>query len=770
MTTSAPFLNTPYGGYAHHRVPSEDAELTHVGPGTPAGEWFRRFWQPVAVSEDLKDLPVAIRILGEDLVLFRDGSGQVGLLELHCSHRGTSLEFGQIQQRGIRCCYHAWLYDVDGKLLETPGEPAESTLKDRLYHGAYPTLEYKGLVFAYMGPPDKRPPFPILDVFDLPGSQLLAGLHFNNRPCNWLQSKENAMDPAHFAFLHVEPGSTGFSQNLAEVGELDLIETPIGMACIDAGRVGEWVWVHLVDFILPNIHQGSDIMWSIEQRSSLNRVPWMTWWTVPVDDTHTMQLGFWHGREGQDLRTEQGFGQTGDRPHEERQRVPGDYDSLVSQRPIVVHAMQHLGDSDSGVTMLRNMVREGIRAVQRGEDPKGINRNEGEIIPTYAHDRMLPIPPEPTREKDRQLLRDTGRKVAKDYVKALSSRLWSATAPPGQESKEGLNREIMATMKSSLDNKGMLWLYQTMVTVRQFEQRAQREADSGKPIRGIHSSAGQEAVAAGVCAHLRQGDYVLGTHRSHHHCLAKGVDMSKMMAELMGKNTGTNKGKGGSMHIADIEVGMLGANGVVGSNVPVATGVALSAKVRGTDQVSVVFFGDGGANQGSLHESMNLAAIWKLPVIFVCENNRYAESTPVEYALAGGSVWRRAAGYDMPGAEVDGQDVLTVYDVAEEAVRRARSGEGPTLIEALTYRYGGHYGADNTMAYRTREEEEYYRSRDCIETFKKQLIESENVTMEELEAIDQGVLKALDEAVRFADDSPWPGPEELEADVYVSYP
>ena len=230
----------------------------------------------------------------------------------------------------------------------------------------------------------------------------------------------------------------------------------------------------------------------------------------------------------------------------------------------------------------------------------------------------------------------------------------------------------------------------------------------------MHSSIGQEAVPTGICAHLRDDDYVLGTHRSHHHCIAKGVDLNEMMAELLGKSTGTNKGKGGTMHIADINKGMLGANGVVGSNIPVATGVALSAKVRGTDQVSVVFFGDGASSQGSLHESMNIASIWKLPVLFVCENNRYAESTPFEYAVAGGSIANRAAGYDMPGVLVDGQSALDMFEVGKEAVARARAGEGPTLIEAQTYRYQGHFGADDPLGYRTQEEEDYYEARDCI--------------------------------------------------------
>ena len=223
------------------------------------------------------------------------------------------------------------------------------------------------------------------------------------------------------------------------------------------------------------------------------------------------------------------------------------------------------------------------------------------------------------------------------------------------------------------------------------------------------------------------------------------------------------------MHIADKNVGMLGANGVIGSNVPVAAGAALSAKLRGTDQVAVVFFGDGGANQGALHETLNLAAIWNLGVIFVCENNRYAESTPVEYSLAGGSVAGRASAYGIVGETVDGQDVLEVSAAMERAVNRARSGDGPTIIEAKTYRYYGHHGADDPLRYRTSEEEQFYRERDCISTYKNRLLEEELSTEDELQGIDASVLESLDEAVKFADDSPWPDPDQLVADVYVSY-
>ncbi len=324
------------------------------------------------------------------------------------------------------------------------------------------------------------------------------------------------------------------------------------------------------------------------------------------------------------------------------------------------------------------------------------------------------------------------------------------------------------TTYSDLNRDSLLWMYETMVTIRRFEEQSRREADAGK-LRGMHSSIGQEAVPTGICAHLRDDDYVLGTHRSHHHCIAKGVDLNEMMAELLGKATGTNKGKGGTMHIADINKGMLGANGVVGSNIPVATGVALSAKVRGSDQVSVVFFGDGASSQGSLHESMNIASIWKLPVLFVCENNRYAESTPFEYAVAGGSIANRAAGYDMPGVLVDGQSALDMFEVGKEAVARARAGDGPTLIEAQTYRYQGHFGADDPLGYRTQEEEDYYEARDCINSLRAHITDGGYATEAEIGTIEERAVTAVATATAFADESPFPDPSELTTDVYVSY-
>jgi phenylpropionate dioxygenase-like ring-hydroxylating dioxygenase large terminal subunit len=416
MAERASFLNTAYSAYHHRERPAEDEELTRVGPGTPCGEYLRRFWQPVVLSDELRDLPRRLRIMGEDLVAFRDRSGGVGLLELHCPHRGTSLEFGLISERGIRCCYHGWLFDVDGTILETPGEPSDSTLKDRLYHGAYPVREYRGLVFAYMGPPDKQPDFPILDTFDLPGYRLAARAP-TVWECNWLQVKENSMDPAHLAFLHTLPGSQGFTEDLGALGEWDWMETPIGMVYIDTRRQGDRVWVRVADFIAPNIHQFPPNADPMAKRTTINR-PMATTWAVPLDDTHTMQIGFYRAPESREMRQGAGFGQDASRPYEERQRVPGDYDAQVSiHGGVARHGLEHLASTDRGVTMLRNIIRRGIRATRDGVDPRGHTLHNGKVIPTYAHDRVVAnIAPAATPEDDKRFLRQIARNVVTEMV------------------------------------------------------------------------------------------------------------------------------------------------------------------------------------------------------------------------------------------------------------------------------------------------------------------------------------------------------------------
>ena len=321
-----------------------------------------------------------------------------------------------------------------------------------------------------------------------------------------------------------------------------------------------------------------------------------------------------------------------------------------------------------------------------------------------------------------------------------------------------------------LNREAMLKLYTTMATIRNFEERGIPEAGQRGMSGSIHSSAGQEAVPTGVCANLTVDDYIGSTHRGHGHCIAKGVDPKAMMAELFGRTTGSNKGKGGSMHIADMSKGMLGTNGVVAASVPLAVGAALTSKLKNLGRVAVAFFGDGGANQGVLHESMNLASVWKLPVIFCCENNGYAESTPVEYALSVANVSDRAVGYNMPGILVDGMDVFAVYDAAGQAVARARAGEGPSLLECKTYRFYGHTVFDNPLSYRTKEEEEYWRNRDPLKVFRETVIPLGEITAEELDQIDQEAAELMEAAIKFADESPVPDPLEIYEDVYVNYP
>ncbi|MEX0763430.1 MAG: thiamine pyrophosphate-dependent dehydrogenase E1 component subunit alpha [Dehalococcoidia bacterium] len=320
-----------------------------------------------------------------------------------------------------------------------------------------------------------------------------------------------------------------------------------------------------------------------------------------------------------------------------------------------------------------------------------------------------------------------------------------------------------------ISSEKLSWLYETMVRIRRFEETMLEQTFKGKSMGVTHSSDGQEAGPTGICAHLTEKDWIASTHRGHGHCIAKGLDSKAMMAEIFGRVTGQCKGKGGSMHIADFSKGMLGANAIVGASIPLAVGAALTAKYKGTDSVGVAFFGDGATGQGVLHESMNLASIWKLPVIFACENNHYAEATPVEYAVSVSDIADRAASYSIPGVVVDGMDVFAVYDAAGEAIARARRGEGPTLLELKTYRYHGHFHADVPEKYRSKEEEDSWHARDPLTSFEKRVLDQELMTEEQLAAIRSAIDKEIMAAVEFAEESPMPPLEELYTDVYVSY-
>lgn len=313
----------------------------------------------------------------------------------------------------------------------------------------------------------------------------------------------------------------------------------------------------------------------------------------------------------------------------------------------------------------------------------------------------------------------------------------------------------------------LLDFYETMVKIRFFEERVEKLFLAGEIPGFVHLYIGEEAIATGVCANLRKDDYIESTHRGHGHTLAKGADLNGAMAEIFGKSTGLCKGKGGSMHIADFSVGMLGANGVVGGGFNLAVGAALANKMKKSDNVAVVFFGDGASNRGTFHEAANMASVWKLPVIFLNENNEWASTTPTSSLTSVKNISDRAVGYDMPGITIDGNDVFKVYETVKEAVERARQGGGPTLIECKTYRIKGHFVGDPEM-YRTKEEVHgRFEKDDPIKNFEKKVLAEGRLTKADLNNVEQKVLKAIEEAIEFARQSPYPDSSELYTDLYV---
>ncbi|MCO7126783.1 thiamine pyrophosphate-dependent dehydrogenase E1 component subunit alpha [Sporolactobacillus shoreicorticis] len=331
-----------------------------------------------------------------------------------------------------------------------------------------------------------------------------------------------------------------------------------------------------------------------------------------------------------------------------------------------------------------------------------------------------------------------------------------------------MQTETQASAKDMTVEKAK-WIYTKMQEIRQFETAVHEIFAKGEIPGFVHLYAGEEAVAVGVCAHLTDSDSITSTHRGHGHCIAKGCDLNGMMAEIYGRATGLCKGKGGSMHIADVSKGMLGANGIVGAGLPLAIGAGLTAKVKKTNNVAVCFFGDGASNHGTFHEAVNMAAIWKLPVIFVCENNGFGEASTFEYAAAADRISDFAKVYKIAGETVDGKDLTAVYDAAGKAVARARKGEGPTILECMTYRDFGHFEGD-TQSYKDKEKQQNaVTDEDAILRFQGYLKKNKILSAEEIKEIDDSVKAAIDEAVRFSEESPFPDDKEVTTDVYVSY-
>lgn len=403
--------NIAYG----RTVPSENIALTHVEQGSPMGEVMRRFWQPVALSEELADLPKRVKILCEELVIFRTKEGKVGCLEPHCSHRGTSLEYGRIEEKGIRCCYHGWVYDTAGRCVEMPCEPEGVCERMNVHHPAYPAMEYGGLVFVYMGPPETEPLFPMYDIIDVRGRDdvTLKGMKIWDdysigyvRDCNWLQHYENVVDPWHVLILHQMISGDQFVGAMMDGSHpsIDFIKTPLGVSYqfirdLPSGnrlvRYGQTVLPNI--FLVPNLHErGTDP----KRQDKCSECSWV----VPIDNEHVTAFSIavwplengeprkdWRPRTDTVIPNRPGSNNLLDRAYEDRQRKPDDLEAQESQRTIAVHGLEKLATSDKGIVLLRRLLNEQVKAVQEGKDPFNVVRdpNLNHAIPTHAWNTIL---------------------------------------------------------------------------------------------------------------------------------------------------------------------------------------------------------------------------------------------------------------------------------------------------------------------------------------------------------------------------------------------
>ncbi len=400
-----------YTGYETRLSGHPDEELTQVGPETPCGEYLRRFWNPVYLTNDLCDLPVALKILGEELVLFRDLSGTLGLVHKRCPHRRASLEYGKCEKHGIRCCYHGWHFDTDGKLLDAPGQPENliDRLKLQIKLGAYPVVEYKGLIFSYMGPIAEIPEFPVFDAMEFEKMEMVP--YKAPFRCNWLQVLDAILDPLHTSFLHSNIGRVQFSEGFGEVGQMDFFERDVWMLGVNTRRVGENVWFRVNELVLPNFTQAGSAFASDGTQRRLYGRSSFTRWVVPVDDENTMALAWanfgergdppeWNTPEGPELIEQ---GEMFDRTYEERQRSPGDAEATEGMGRITVHKNENLVSSDRGITLMRKRLREQIRAVQNGETPARASVANSGLIPTYGGDTVLRLPRKGSQDESKTL-------------------------------------------------------------------------------------------------------------------------------------------------------------------------------------------------------------------------------------------------------------------------------------------------------------------------------------------------------------------------------
>ena len=396
----ARLTNATYQGYGPRTAAWSDEELVRVGPGTPCGEYLRRFWHPVALSSEIADLPVALRVLDEDLVVFRDGEGRIGLVHRRCPHRRASLEYGTCQQRGIRCCYHGWHFDIDGTLLDAPGQPpeAQARLRSRVRLGAYPAFEYRGLIFAYLGPPDEMPEFPVYDTFELPDMELVP--YRAPFRCNWLQVLDAIVDPIHTSFLHSSISREQFSAGFGEIGRIDFFDRTPWLMGTNTRRVDGNVWFRVNELVLPNFTQAGAAFAADGTRQRYYGRTAFARWVVPIDDENTMALAWacfgergdppeWNTPQGPELIEQ---GEVFDRPYEQRQRFPADAEAVEGMGRITVHDEENLAPSDKGVALMRRRLRQQIRVVAAGEQPLRVTGLGPIPVPTYGGDTVLALP------------------------------------------------------------------------------------------------------------------------------------------------------------------------------------------------------------------------------------------------------------------------------------------------------------------------------------------------------------------------------------------
>ena len=415
-----------YSGYGKSQEPKIDNILSHIGPGTPCGEYFRRYWHPVALTSEIGKEPKEIKILGENLVLFRTISHKLGLVHKHCPHRNASLVFGKCESKGIRCCYHGWLFAPDGEILETPGEDEKSesarNIREKLRLGAYPVIEFNGLIFAYMGPTNEMPEFPTYDSFSIP--DITTRPYKIDYNCNWLQILDAIMDPIHTSFLHSTISGTQFSEGLGEIGELEVYERGIQFLGSNTRRVNDYIWIRVNELILPNFTQAGAAFAADGTKTKFFGRSSFTRWVVPIDDTHSMSLAWGNfGKRGDpfEYNTKEGCelieqGELVDRPWEEKQSKPSDAEAVEGMGKISKHKGEHLMPTDKGILLYRRKIRKLIKELENGKKMPQPQQIPGEAVRTNGQDTVLKIPQKTT--DDRKFIRSVGSEVMKMQFEA----------------------------------------------------------------------------------------------------------------------------------------------------------------------------------------------------------------------------------------------------------------------------------------------------------------------------------------------------------------